>query len=123
MCKATAEVYRFSHGRWWRETFQIEPGDRIGSERALRALAEAGGPSEIDYGTGWFVLDIISDIDADKQTKDRGLGAAVLLQRLDNPEVTAFRKPKSEARDFGRERLKEAVELAELAAEQEDVDG
>lgn len=30
---ATAEVYRFRDGRWWKSSFNVGPGDRVGSER------------------------------------------------------------------------------------------
>ncbi len=115
--QATAEVYRFYFGRWWLESFTVEPGDRIGRTEALRRQSMDPGPQAIDYGTEWFVLDIVSDIDADRYAVDRGWGASVLLQNLSDPTTTALHDPRLVANDEERDRLKEAVDLADMDQE------
>jgi hypothetical protein len=117
MGHAQAEVFRFYHGRWWMQTFPVQPGDRIGWEKTVSAR---GGPlagTSIDYGTDWFVLDVVEDINADRQTEDRGWGASVLLQSLENDKVTLMGDPSVSADDPERERLREAVEDADRASD------
>ena len=115
MGQATAEVYSFYNGRWWLETFSVQPGDRIGSTQAIRrADAE---PLEVDFGTNWFVLDIIADIDADRSAEDQGRGATVLLQSVGDGGSTRLADPIAAIRDRERQQLKEAVEEAEAPEE------
>jgi hypothetical protein len=111
--RANAEVYFFSHGRWWMEDFPVEPGDRVGSMKTFRRLADPDAPDELDFGTGWFVLDIIGDPTANKQAVDRGWAASVLLQRIDDPSVVKLCDPAAMFDSAERERLRSEVELAE----------
>lgn len=115
--QTTIEVYRFFYGRWWMESFYLEPGDRVGREQELRDADPSAGPQAIDYGTNWYVLDIVADIDADRETVERGLGARVLLQRIDDPGATRWFDPRETVGDWEREQLQEAVELARLGGD------
>ncbi|UCD74062.1 MAG: hypothetical protein JSV91_09750 [Phycisphaerales bacterium] len=112
--QAQVEVYRFFHGRWWRESFAVEPGDRIGQAREIRRRDDAADLlSEIDFGTDWFVLDIIDDPGGDP-VRDKGRMALVLLQNVHDGTVIATRDPRKEYTDSERQELKELVDLAEL---------
>lgn len=115
MGQATAEVFRFAHGRWWRENFLVEPGNRIGDEKQVRGGA-GDGETAIDYGTDWFVLDVIPDIDALSNDRDRGYGATVLLQRLGDG-ATAIGDPVAAEADEDRQWLRDAVDLADLSGD------
>lgn len=117
MGQATIEVYRFFYGRWWMESFPLEPGDRVGWVRDLRQTDPGAGPQSIDYGTDWYVLDIVADIDADREAVERGWGASVLLQSLDDPQTMMWCDPQEVAEDWEREQLKEAVEMADLGGD------
>ncbi|MHC5114695.1 MAG: hypothetical protein ACYTGP_09735 [Planctomycetota bacterium] len=113
--QATAEVFRFYYGRWWRREFPVQPGDRVGSIR-LRRDAESD-PASVDYGTDWFVLDIIPDPDAGKEARDRGLAAAVLLQHRSDPGRTILLDPRQVALDPERARLRDLVDQASIPDE------
>jgi hypothetical protein len=107
--EATAEVYQFSHGRWWRESFRVQPGDRVGGKEMM----ELGGSEvEVDFGTDWFVLDIVPNIDARTAQRDRGLGATVVLQRLGG-DTDQYHDPGRDRDDEARQRLFDEVEEAE----------
>ncbi len=116
MGQARAEVYRFYHGRWWLDFFVLQPGDRVGATQVIRGAPE-GGPTSVDFGTSWFVLDIVGDINADRDQADRGLGARVLLQDVLDPAVTWMCDPVAAARDDERELLRQAVEDADATAD------
>jgi hypothetical protein len=89
------------------DSFTIEPGDRIG-----RTQLKDG--ETIDFETDWFLLDIIADIDAGDDLRSRGWGARVLLQSVSDPGVTVVQEPQRMNRDFERDQLRDAVNLAEL---------
>jgi hypothetical protein len=111
--QATAEVYRFYHGRWWVDSFAVQPGDRIGTVETMRD-AEV---DSIDFGTNWFVLDIVQDIGVDREAEERGLGARVVLQSMEDEAMTMTGDPRETERDLDREWLREAVESAEANTE------
>ncbi|MEM7228939.1 MAG: hypothetical protein AAF432_09005 [Planctomycetota bacterium] len=106
---ATVEVYRFQHGRWWAETFAVEPGDRIGEARMMGA---AGDEVEVDFGTDWFVLDIVSDFLASENDRSRGIAAVVQFQNMVTGEISDVRTPRREVVDPRRRDLRDEVELA-----------
>jgi hypothetical protein len=130
----TAEVYRFYDGRWWSFSFSAEPGDRIGGlhkERLPVAKAEpdtsgaagakpaeepAAKPEEmeIDYGTDWFVLDVIENFDTPKNDLVRRGAAFVVLQNMVTGEVSTLRNPTREFADPERQRLSDLVKESEL---------
>ncbi len=112
---ARADVFRFQHGRWWHASFTIEPGDRIGGMRSLRINGDES--LDVDFNTDWFLLDIIDDIDADREDRDRGYAASVLIQNIRDPDTIVQRFPKTEANTTNRRRLLQDVDLADLASE------
>jgi hypothetical protein len=107
--QASAEVFRFSNGRWWSARFPVQPGDRIGSIDSSKA-GEAGA----DFRSDWFVLDIVENIDADKDLQSRGWGASVILQSMNNDDVSQRRSPREDATSRELKRLREQVTLANL---------
>ncbi|MCP3905821.1 MAG: hypothetical protein GY715_19520 [Planctomycetes bacterium] len=113
--QATAEVFRFYYGRWWRREFPVQPGDRIGALKTRREADSA--PESIDYGTDWFVLDIIHDPDAGREAETRGLAAQVLLQHRSDSSQTMLLDPRAVGADAERSRLRDLVDQAGLADE------
>lgn len=113
---ARADVFRFQYGRWWRGSFSIEPGDRIGGIRSQRL--NDGESVDVDFNTDWFLLDVINEIDADRVDRDRGYAASVLIQNTRDPELIVQRFPRIEANTRNRKQLLQDVELAELASEE-----
>jgi hypothetical protein len=105
---AVAEVFRFHNGRWWQESFRVQPGDRIGGEKAAK------GGSAVDYTTDWFVLDVVEVLSADRSELERNFGATVVLQSLNAPETTTIRSPRDDYASAERRRLLDEVQLAEL---------
>lgn len=114
MGSAAAEVYRFRDGRWWREGFNLQPGDRIGG---MRSPSRPGDKTPtIDYSTDWFVLDIVQDIGADQNAISQGLGAMVLLQSLSDESLTQTRQPRDDASNSERSFLRQEVQAAGAVA-------
>lgn len=113
-----AEVFRFQSGRWWKETFSIEPGEPIGAERRVRS-ALPGGPDEIDYGTGWFVLDVVRSLTAGEAERDAGFGAEVIVQRMEGDGEVRLERPAIARSDRRRLDLDRMVSEAEDAARME----
>lgn len=108
--EATIEVFRFYDGRWWDQRFTVEPGQRIGDRRESGPRGEDG--PMIDYGTDWFVLDILPDLDASRQQSADGRGAMVVLQHLRSGEVMEIRHPLADMESDLRQRLRAEVQVA-----------
>jgi hypothetical protein len=113
-----AEVFRFQEGRWWKETFSIEPGEPIGAERRVRSSLP-GVPEEIDYGTGWFVLDVVRSLTAGDAERQAGFGAEVIVQRMDGAGEVRLERPGASRADRRRLDLDRMVSEAEDAARME----
>jgi hypothetical protein len=111
---ASVEVYRFRDARWWYDDFQLQPGDRIGGQKGIRGGGAA--PEAIDFGTSWFVLDVLATPNVDKAESGRGLGATVLVQSLDGRDRIKL-DPRSAADDLDRLRLRELADVASAPAE------
>jgi hypothetical protein len=126
---ATVEVYRFFDGRWWSAQFAVAPGDRIGGVEEVKAPRplprgdEDGDgvedvpptlPTAIDYGTEWFVVDIVAELEGAGASALGGRDAAarVLLQSLNGGGATVLRLPSSDRSDPRRQELEDAVDLA-----------
>ena len=58
----------------------------------------------IDFTTDWFVVDVVENLDANQDDRDRGHGATVILQRIDSGEIVEWRMPSVESRSPDRER-------------------
>ena len=115
---AEAEVFRFHDGRWWSKKFKVEPGDRIGALVSPRRGRGAEGPAAkpVDFGTDWFVLDIIATIGASRSGLGDQTASKVLLQCLSTGVVAPPRDPRDEAADLDREWLTDEVEAADSRA-------
>jgi len=112
--QAFIDAYRFYDGRWWKERFTVEPGDRIGRVKSVRQ--DSGSSAvDIDFGTDWFVLDIVADLDSAGSSAGRR-NANVLLQSITHPAVSAWRSPVRDKDSIRREQLEDQVESAELAS-------
>ncbi len=111
--QSSIEVFKFYQGRWWRDSFSVQPGDCVGQVRSIRRRGENDQrPEEVDYSTDWFVLDIIDDPQAGSD-QNKGRQAIVLLQNLVDGSITRH-DPRREAIDPDRQDLKDAVELADF---------
>ena len=105
MGMATAEVYRFYGGRWWMQDFQVQPGDRVG------AVEEVDGGDEIDYGSDWFVLDILDVVDPANDDQS----ATVTLQNLRDESMIVVHDPAIDLDDSERDELRDKIREAEAA--------
>lgn len=103
---ATAEVFRFYDGRWWQERFNVEAGQRIGEQKRVRS--EDGEEHLIDFTTDWYILDVVRDLDSDR---DDGRAAKVVLADLMDATVQEIRHPNEDAESRLRRELRDAVEL------------
>lgn len=111
---ARAEVFRFFDGRWWREEFTVEPGDVIGGlKRTDRRLGD-NAPGEIDYGTGWYVVEINEGDDG--RAGDEG-GGRVVVQRIDSPDFVEDRTPGDLESEVQRRGLLMMVDRADASME------
>jgi hypothetical protein len=114
--RANVEIYRFSHGRWWVESFQVSPGDRIGSEKSVRVRdggeSDADMPEAIDYSTEWFLVDIQDVVDPNSDPRYRDRQSIVYLQNSMNGELVV-RDCRMDAGSTSRERLEDEVDLAD----------
>ena len=108
--QVAAEVYRFYDGRWWLETFSLQPGDQIGTLR----LGTQDDDPDLDFQTQWYILDIIDNMDAAAHAAGDGKRATVLLGRTGDEGKVLERSPVADASDEQRRQLKEDVELADL---------
>lgn len=107
------EVYRFFDGRWWKEKFAVEPGERVGERKNIRTADNTN--VDIDFGTDWFVMDIVADLDPG-ESAERGRAASVLLQSITRPNMKVWRHPGDDATSFRRSELEDEVKQAENIA-------
>lgn len=71
---AKFEVFRYLDGERRRETFTVQPGDRIGDERGT-----GKDNREIDFGTDWFVVDVLEGLPLEARTDAKGRTARVVI--------------------------------------------
>ena len=117
-----AEVYRFQQGRWWKEDFLLQPGDVIGEERRIRG-GGPDAPDAIDFGTGWYVLDVLQALEAEGDAREEGLAAEVIVQRVDNGELVRVERPQETRVDRRRLDLDRMVDEADAQAALEQATG
>lgn len=87
MSEAVVEVFSQQGGRYWSETYTVRPGDQIGTQRRVR------GGSTVNFGTGWFVVDIIpSGLDSKGDTIFE-----VIVQQIGGEEQVLVRMPERES--------------------------
>ena len=85
--EAVVEVFSQQGGRYWSETYTVRPGDQIGTQRRVR------GGSTVNFGTGWFVVDIIpSGLDSKGDTIFE-----VIVQQIGGEEQVLVRMPERES--------------------------
>lgn len=85
--EAVVEVFSQQGGRYWSETYTVRPGDQIGNEKRVK------GGGSIDFGTGWFVVDIISSgMDSKGDTVFE-----VIVQQIGGEQEVLVRLPESES--------------------------
>jgi hypothetical protein len=116
--QVTAEVFRFYDGRWWTESFTVAAGERVGElveprRRPANQEAEQALPT-IDYGTDWFVLDVIDDLEGGPDPLGRRSSALVLLQNIKTGEITELIDPDRQRTDPDRTWLRDEVTQAGL---------
>lgn len=85
---ATIEVFSKQGGRYWSRSYTVGPGDRIGGIQSIKSSDDP-----IDFGTDWYVLDILSD----GSSQESGGGVQVVLQRIGGDEQLMIRSPALEA--------------------------
>lgn len=106
---AKFEVFRYVEGERRRETFTVQPGDRIGDERATGKVKR-----EIDFGTDWFVVDVIDGLPTEARSDAKGRTARVVVSDGRGQAVVRMA-----AKDLGhplRVKFNDQVEDARLAA-------
>jgi hypothetical protein len=78
---ATVDVFRFQQGRWFKDTIRgLAVGDAIGESKAV---STAGGPVNVDYRTGYVVVDIGTDSGAVVGSDNKG--AKITVRRTTSP--------------------------------------
>jgi hypothetical protein len=106
---AKFEVFRYLDGERRRETFTVQPGDRIGDER------ETGKDKrEVDFGTEWFVVDVLEGLPVEARTDSKGRSARVLVS--DGQGVSMVRMAVRDLVNPLRVKFNDQVEEAKLAA-------
>jgi hypothetical protein len=106
---AKFELFRYEDGERRRETFVVQPGDRIGDAR------EAGAAKrEVDFGTEWFVVDVVEGLPGDSRGDARGRNARVLVS--DDQGRTMYRSVAVDVSHPSRRKFNDQVEDARLEA-------
>ncbi len=108
---ASMEVFAFRDGKRRSESFSVQPGDVIGSTATVRR----GGRvlAEVDFSTGWFVVDILEDPSRDDVSGgDRAKGAIVLVARVEDPSVIEARYVEFDRASEMRRRFADEVRAA-----------
>ena len=91
-------------GRYWSKSYAVRPGDRIGG---IQKLKDAEEP--VDFGTNWYVLDIVSDGSGDED----GSGTRVVLQEIGGNETLVIRAPAEELESAAYKAMELKVQNAE----------
>jgi len=117
-----AEVYRFQQGRWWKESFLLQPGEVIGESRRIRG-GGPDAPETVDFGTGWYVLDVLDALEADGEARGEGLAGEVIVQRVDDAELVRVERPATTRVDRRRVDLDRMVDEADAQAALEQARG
>jgi hypothetical protein len=87
------------------QDFQVQPGDRVGT------VEEVDGGDEIDYGSDWFVLDILDVVDPANDDQS----ATVTLQNLRDESMIVVHDPAIDLDDSERDELRDKIREAEAA--------
>lgn len=104
---ASVEVYAFRNGQRRVQSFSVAAGEPIGRPSEARG-GERG--VEIDFSTGWFVVDVIEDPARDRMSGgERVRGVVVLVGRMDDPRLVEVRLPEQDASSEERRRFDDDV--------------
>lgn len=76
---ASFDVFRFHDGRWWTHRVSVTPGSRIGG---VALVGSADSPDEIDFSTGYLLIDVVPRAGADADALKYGTGADLLIGRI-----------------------------------------
>jgi hypothetical protein len=110
MGQATVEVYRYVDGSRRKARFTIQPGDAI-----------FGIEKEVEFETGYFLVDVYADLATERAATDRRPSAVAVVQNSLG-DVYEIRIPKDElGSETGIEYFDEAREAEE--AEKERAEG
>ena len=75
---ASFDVYRFHDGRWWTSRVSVTPGSWIGG---LTKVGDDDAASDIDFSTGFMLIDVVPRASADAEALKYGTGADLLIGR------------------------------------------
>jgi hypothetical protein len=110
--RVMAEVYRFFDGTQWMDTFLVSPGGSIGSRKQMKRPGDTA-LVEVDFTTGFFVLDVVEKIgDGKGGTPDSGGDARVLLHDVRGARPPVLRDPQADLKDAERDMLRDKVPTA-----------
>lgn len=109
---ARFEIFRYIDGERRRESFVVQPGDRIGDERST-----GPGRREVDFGTDWFVVDVVDGLPVEGRGEARNRTARVVV--ADSAGRTMFRFPGLDSQSPLRVKFNDQVEAARVAASEE----
>ncbi len=93
------------------QRFIVQPGAAIGGVKKVRR-PDDGTNVDVDFTTSLFVLDIVEEIQTNRNDRGRGnlrAESKVLLRDLDDPRIQEMRDPRIEERDPERLRLEAKV--------------
>ncbi|MEY4634478.1 MAG: hypothetical protein RJA55_276 [Acidobacteriota bacterium] len=107
--EATVEVYRLHDGQRQVESFNVNPGDRIGDVASAKS-----GAADIDFTTDWFLVDIFVDPKA-QGAEDAAEQAVVVLQDL-NGKLIEYRVPRLDKDSGARASLSNEAKAAKAEA-------
>ncbi|MBC23148.1 MAG: hypothetical protein CMJ32_04440 [Phycisphaerae bacterium] len=97
MGRATIEIFRLKEGERIRESFSVQPGDRIGA-------GQGNGGGAGDFLTDWYVVDIIRD---PADTSSNNPVGIVVLGNVNDPGQRQIRYP---ARDKASQARQDLIE-------------
>ncbi len=90
---AMIDVFRFRGGTWHLSRQTAQPGDVIGGKPRAGA---SEGEEQLDFTTGWYIIDIIPDPSATPLEADSGKGGMVLLGAIGGEGLAQIRTPRAD---------------------------
>lgn len=107
--EATVEVYRLHDGQRQVESFNVNPGDRIGDVASAK-----DGTAGVDFTTDWFLVDIFVDPKS-QGAEDAAEQAVVVLQDM-NGKLIEYRVPRLDKDSGARASLSNEAKAAKAEA-------
>lgn len=99
---ATVEIYRYYDGERRRERISVQPGEMIGAGRSRDG---------IEFDTGFYLVDVMSDPATDRGGSDRRPAAIAIVQSALG-ETYQVRVPRQQVNDSMRVSFEDEIELA-----------